>query len=169
MEEEMTWIRRLLGEKQAEAVAAPPEPEAPPFPPAPLQARLRLQNPLLLPPITLAYVGDSVYELYVRHRLLERGLVKVGDLHKAAVGYVRARAQAGALAEIFAKLTADEQDIVRRGRNAKGHGAPKSSDPAQYAAATAFETLVGFLYLAGREERLGEVLAAAARQIELEP
>lgn len=172
MEAEMTWITRLLGQKHADAAEAPPEPGVPPpaspFPPSPLQARLRLQNPLLLPPLTLAYVGDSVYELYVRHRLLERGLIKVGDLHKAAVGYVRARAQARALAELHPKLTADEQDVVRRGRNAKSHGAPKSSDPAEYAASTAFETLVGFLYLAQREERLGEVLAAAARYVEME-
>lgn len=125
-----------------------------------------MNNPLLLPPLTLAYVGDSVYELYIRQRLLEAGRIRVNDLHKAAVGYVRAKAQATALADMYQGLTADEQEVVRRGRNAKSHSAPKGSDPAEYAASTAFETLVGFLYLAGREERLGQVLAAAARYIE---
>jgi len=123
-------------------------------------------NPLSLPPLTLAYVGDSVYELFVRSRLLERGIVKVKDLHKSTIGYVRAGAQARTLAEIYSTLTLQEQEVVRRGRNAKGHAAPKGSDPAEYAASTAFESLLGFLYLKGDESRLGELLDAAARRIE---
>lgn len=151
---------------QHSAAEATGFPSAAPFPQMPLRSRLRMNNPLLLPPLTLAYVGDSVYELFVRHRLLELGQVKVGDLHRAAVGYVRAQAQADALAEIHPQLTADEQEVVRRGRNAKGHAPPKGSDAAEYAAATAFETLLGFLYLSGREERLSQILAAAARHVE---
>ncbi|HEY3365099.1 MAG TPA: ribonuclease III domain-containing protein [Symbiobacteriaceae bacterium] len=127
---------------------------------------MRMENPLLLPPLTLAYVGDAVYELWVRNRLLELGHVRVNDLHRTAVRYVRARAQAQALAELQPLLSEAEQDVARRGRNAKGHQAPKGSDPVEYGASTAFETLVGFLYLSGREERLEEVLSLTARYLE---
>lgn len=137
------------------------------FPPEVLQPDDPMKNPLLLPPITLAYLGDSVYEVYVRNRLLERGFVKVNDLHKQAVSYVRARAQAQALEMLRPTLSEEEADVVRRGRNAKSHSAPKSSDAAEYAASTAFETLIGFLYLAGRHERLAEVLKAVSNHIEL--
>ncbi|HLN62594.1 MAG TPA: ribonuclease III domain-containing protein [Symbiobacteriaceae bacterium] len=125
-----------------------------------------MKNPLLLPPLTLAYVGDAVYELFIRKRLLERGVVRVGELHKHAVKYVRARAQAGAIAELHPTLSEQEQDVVRRGRNAKSHSAPKGSDAAEYAASTSFETLAGYLYLAGRYERLEELFEAAARHLE---
>lgn len=125
-----------------------------------------MENPLLLPPLTLAYVGDVVYELYVRNRLLVLGHVRVNDLHRTAVRYVRARAQATALAEIQPMLTEAELDVVRRGRNAKGHAAPKGSDPAEYAQATAFEALIGYLYMADQEERLSEILAATIDVLE---
>ncbi len=127
----------------------------------------RMENPLLLPPLSLAYVGDAVYELFVRQRLMmQRGGVKAGALHKSAMKYVRATVQAKALAELHPSLTPEEQDVVRRGRNAKGHAAPKSADAAEYAASTAFEALVGFLFLSGREDRLREILAATAAYVE---
>jgi ribonuclease-3 family protein len=135
--------------------------------PEPLQMTDPMKNPLLLPPLTLAYVGDAVYELFVRRRLLELGHVRVNDLHKTAVRYVRAGAQARAIAELLPSLSEEEQDVVRRGRNAKSHAAPKGSDAAEYAASTSFETLTGYLYLAGRYERLEEVLATAARFLEV--
>lgn len=136
------------------------------FVPKPVQPDEPMKNPLLLPPLTLAYMGDAVYELFVRKRLLERGHVRVGDLHKQAVRYVRAKAQAQAIAELHPTLSEQEQDVVRRGRNAKSHSAPKGSDAAEYAASTSFETLAGYLYLAGRYDRLEEVLAAAAKYLE---
>lgn len=125
-----------------------------------------MKNPLLLPPLTLAYVGDSVYEIFVRQRLLERGMVKVNDLHKGALRYVKATAQAAALAYLHPTLTEQEQDVARRGRNAKSHAAPKGTDPAEYAASTGFETLVGFLHMAGQDERLSQLLHAAAEFLE---
>ncbi len=137
-----------------------------PFLQDPLRFEPEMKNPLLLPPLTLAYVGDAVYELFVRARLLQQGHVRVNDLHRTAVRYVRARAQAAALAELYPTLTEEEQDVVRRGRNAKTHAAPKGSDAAEYAQSTSFEALVGYLYLAGREERLQEVLVAAAAHLE---
>jgi ribonuclease-3 family protein len=139
-----------------------------PFPPEPLRMDSPMTNPLLLPPLTLAYVGDAVYSLFVRKRILERGAVRVGDLHKASVSYVQARRQAEALQQLLPSLTEEEQDVVRRGRNAKSHAPPKGASAAEYQASTAFETLLGFLYLAGREERLAEVLSEAARFLEAE-
>jgi len=156
----MKWLDRFLPVPGAEGGVVPS------FPPVPLHAPRKLANPLSLPPLTLAYIGDSVYELFIRTRLIEGGRVKVKDLHKSAIGYVRAGAQARTLAELYTTLTPQEQDVVRRGRNAKGHAAPKGSDPAEYAASTAFEALVGFLYLKGDDLRLNEVLDAAARRIE---
>lgn len=125
-----------------------------------------MENPLLLPPLTLAYVGDAVYELFVRERLLELGHVRVNDLHKSAVEYVRASAQAAALASLAPMLSAEEEDVVRRGRNAKGHGAPHGSDAVEYHAATSFEALMGYLYLSGRTDRLKQLLDAAAEYLE---
>ncbi|MFZ5816978.1 MAG: Mini-ribonuclease 3 [Bacillota bacterium] len=125
-----------------------------------------MENPLLLPPLTLAYLGDSIYEAFVRERMLDRGIVKVNDLHKATMKYVRATAQAEILEALLPSLSEQERDVVRRGRNAKGHAAPKSAEAADYAASTGFEALIGYLHLAGRTERLGEVLEAAARHVE---
>jgi ribonuclease-3 family protein len=127
---------------------------------------MRMENPLLLSPLTLAYLGDSIYEAFVRERMLDRGIVKVHDLHKASMKYVRASAQAQILAALMPILTEQEQDVARRGRNAKGHSAPKSAAAEDYAASTGFEALIGYLYLAGRTQRLGEVLEAAAQYVE---
>lgn len=127
---------------------------------------MRLENPLLLPPLTLAYLGDSLYEAFVRERLLDRGHVRVNDLHKVSMKYVRATAQAAILAALMPTLSEQEQDVVRRGRNAKGHAAPKSAEAAEYAASTGFEALLGYLHLAGQAERLRGVLEAAAQSVE---
>lgn len=127
---------------------------------------MRLANPLLLPPLTLAYLGDALYEAFVRERLLELGYVRVNDLHQHALRYVRASAQAAILGHLMPALTEQELDVVRRGRNAKGHGAPKSADPAEYAASTGFEALLGYLHLAGEEARLRQLLQAAANFVE---
>lgn len=127
---------------------------------------MRMENPLLLPPLTLAYLGDSIYEAFVRERMLERGIVKVNDLHRASMKYVRATAQAQILEVLLPTLSEQEQDVIRRGRNAKGHAAPKSAEAADYSASTGFEALIGYLYLAGRSDRLSEVLQAAAQCVE---
>lgn len=169
----MRWLERLTSGKQAgsgqNADGAQVEGAgAEAFPRAPLRSDAPLANPLLLPPLTLAYVGDAVFELYVRNRLVALGRIRVGDLHKAAVRYVRASAQARTLTEIASTLSDDELDVVRRGRNAKSHAAPKGSDASEYAASTAFETLLGYLYLSGRDERLGRILETAAQYVEHE-
>ena len=109
--------------------------------------------------LELAYLGDTVYDLYVRRRLVVTG-GRMKDLHRAAVSQVRASAQSEALTRIESILTEEEQGVVRRARNAK-QSVPKSATPGEYHRATAFEALLGFLYLLGRYERLEEILTTA--------
>ena len=109
--------------------------------------------------LELAYLGDTVYDLYVRRRLVVTG-GRMKDLHRAAVSQVRASAQSEALARVEDLLTEEEQGVVRRARNAK-QSVPKSATPGEYHRATAFEALLGFLYLLGRTERLEEILSTA--------
>ncbi len=105
-------------------------------------------------PLQLAYIGDTVYDLLVRSRMLYRGY-NLHHCHQAAVSMVNARAQAAALDRIEGMLTEEESAIVRRGRNTHAHhAAPKNQTPIDYEAATAMEALIGYLYLTGQEERL---------------
>ena len=103
--------------------------------------------------LTLAYLGDAVYELWVRTHLLEIGHEKVNELHKQAISYVRASTQALLLHALLPDLDDVEQQIVLRGRNAKG-GHPKNVDVVTYRHATAFESLVGYWHLNGQIERM---------------
>ena len=103
--------------------------------------------------LTLAYLGDAVYELWVRTHLLELGHEKVKELHKQAIGYVRATTQAQILHALLPDLDEVEQQVVLRGRNAKG-GHPKNVDVVTYRHATAFESLVGYWQLNGQIERM---------------
>lgn len=105
-----------------------------------------------LSPLTLAYVGDAVFELYVRTQLAAQG-GRIQQLHRAAVRYVNAEAQRDILRTWQQHLDEEEQAIVRRGRNAKGT-VPRNVDMAVYRQSTGFEALVGFLFLSGREKRL---------------
>lgn len=103
--------------------------------------------------LALAYLGDAVYELRVRSHLLECGLASVQELHKAATQYVRAATQAQILHRIMPELSEEEQQVVLRGRNAKG-GHPKNVDVVTYRHATAFEALIGHWQLDGQTSRL---------------
>lgn len=113
---------------------------------------IRMYNPLVL-----AYVGDSVYDTFVRTMLVADGSIQVNKLHKKAIGYVQAKAQADIINKLFDSLTEDEQDIVRRGRNTKSGTVPKNADVTDYRYATGFEALIGYLYLTGSMERLMEL------------
>lgn len=115
--------------------------------------------PEQLPPLVLAYIGDAVYELYVRTGLIEAGLTKVNDLHRRAIKLVRAGFQAQFLQEIEGVLNEEELAIMRRGRNAKSGHVPKNADMIDYRYSTGFESLIGYLYLKGEQERLAELLA----------
>lgn len=112
----------------------------------------------LMPPLVWAYVGDCVYELYIRTQLVNNTKLNAHKLHIEAIKYVKAKAQAKILANIYDELLEEEKNIVRRGRNAENHHLPKNADIADYAHATAFEALIGYLYLTKQDERLKEIL-----------
>ncbi|MBR1654261.1 MAG: Mini-ribonuclease 3 [Clostridia bacterium] len=112
----------------------------------------------MLSPLTWAYVGDAIYELYIRTNLVNNTKLKPHKLHIESIKYVKAKAQADILKRIETSLTDEEKDIVRRARNAENHHLPKNADPADYMYSTAFEGLIGFLYLTKKDERLKEIL-----------
>lgn len=109
-------------------------------------------------PLVLAYMGDAVYEKYIREYVIRQGLCKNGLLHKKTIKYVSAKAQSEILHRLEEKLTEDELDIVRRGRNSNPHSTAKNADIIDYKYATGFEALIGYLYLTKQEERLEEIL-----------
>ena len=117
----------------------------------------------LLSPLTWAYVGDAVYELYVRTNLVNKTKLKPHKLHIESIKYVKAKAQADILKEIMDKLTDDEKEIVRRARNAENHHLPKNAEPEDYMYSTAFEGLIGYLYLCKKDERLKEILEMSVK------
>ncbi|HHU12468.1 MAG TPA: ribonuclease III [Clostridiaceae bacterium] len=105
----------------------------------------------------LAYIGDAVFELYVRMFLITASNKPSGALHGQSVRLVSAAAQAAALESISASLSSTETDLVRRGRNAKPHSMPKHASQSVYRLATAFEALIGYLYLTEQDERAAEI------------
>ena len=111
-----------------------------------------------VPTSALAYVGDAVYELFVRTHIVARNGGQSGVLHRKAVKYVSAPAQAQAIRVLHDELTEEEQNIFRRGKNGHQGSMAKNASPADYKYATGLETLIGYLYMAGREERLDELL-----------
>lgn len=112
----------------------------------------------MLSPLTWAYIGDSVYEMYIRTYLINKTKLKPHKLHIESIKYVKAKSQADILKKIHDMLTDEEKDIVRRGRNAENHHLPKNADPEDYMYSTAFEALIGYLYLTKQDERLRHIL-----------
>ncbi|KAB8127750.1 ribonuclease III [Gracilibacillus oryzae] len=110
--------------------------------------------------LALAYMGDAIYEIYIREYLIEKGNVKVQAVHHHAVQFVKATSQARVIqAWLDADVLSDEERaIVRRGRNAKSGSVPKNTDVQTYRYSTAFEALLGYLYLDGQKERLGQLI-----------
>lgn len=117
-------------------------------------------NEKLLNSLALAYMGDAVLETYVRYHLLQNGQVKPHLLHKEATRYVSAKAQSSVLHHMKEEgfFLEEEIAILRRGRNAKSGTIPKNTDVQTYRYSTAFEALLGSLYLAGNQERLEEII-----------
>jgi len=109
-------------------------------------------------PLVLAYVGDAVYEVFVRTMLALKGNMSVHNMHKKSISYVKAKAQSDIVHRLYDRLTDEEKDIVRRGRNSKSGTIPKNAYVSDYKYATGFESLIGYLYLKGRTERLFEIL-----------
>ena len=119
----------------------------------------KLEHNALPGSLELAYLGDTIYDLYVRTHLVESG-GKVGALHRQAIHLVCAHAQSEALYRIEGALTREEADVVRRARNAH-QSPPRSADPAEYHRATGLEALAGYLYATGQLQRLGQLLELA--------
>lgn len=112
----------------------------------------------LMPPLVWAYIGDCIYEIFIRMQLVNRTKLNAHKLHLEAIKHVKAKAQAETLASIYDELTEEEQNIVRRGRNAENHHLPKNAEATDYMYSTAFEALIGYLYLSKQDERLKEIL-----------
>ena len=110
--------------------------------------------------LALAYMGDAIYEVHIRHHLLLSGQVKPNKLHKEATNYVSAKAQSAVLHYMLDEklLSEEEEAVVRRGRNAKSGTVPKNTDVQTYRYSTAFEALLGYLYGSKQEERLNELI-----------
>lgn len=117
-------------------------------------------------PLVFAYMGDAVYEKYIREFVIKQGLCKNGLLHKKTIKYVNAKAQAEILCKIENKLTEEELDVVRRGRNSNPHSTAKNADVIDYKYATGFEALIGYLYLTKQHERLEEILLECTKVVD---
>ena len=109
-------------------------------------------------PLVWAYIGDSVYEQYIRDYLVTNTKYKPHKLHIEATKFVKAAAQAKILEQLENDLTEEEKEVVRRTRNTKNHHLPKNSNVKEYMYATAFEGLIGYLHLSKRKDRLKELL-----------
>ena len=109
--------------------------------------------------LALAYIGDAVYEVFIRQYLLETGKTRPNDLHKSATTFVSAKGQSNLIKEMLeiGYLTEEEEGIFKRGRNAKSHSSAKNADVATYRASTGFESLMGYLHMTGQTDRLKEV------------
>lgn len=110
--------------------------------------------------LVLAYLGDSVYEVYVRNFLIGKGISNVNDLQTKSLDYVSAKSQALILKRLINEncFSEDELDIIKKGRNCKNSRHPKNCDIITYKHATAFETLIGYLYLEDKIDRLEEIM-----------
>lgn len=110
--------------------------------------------------LVLAYMGDSVYEVYVREHLIKMGIANVNDLQKESIKYVSARAQAEFLKKLIEKdyFNEEELNIIKRGRNYKSSRHPKNCDVVTYKHATAFETIIGFWYLNNENDKIDKMI-----------
>lgn len=105
-------------------------------------------------PLTLAYIGDAIYDLVIRTIVVERGNSSANRLHRKTVGYVNARVQARMIDALEKELTEEERAVYHRGRNAKSYTSAKNASVIEYRKATGMEALCGYLYLQGRQERM---------------
>lgn len=125
-------------------------------------------NPREINTTALAFLGDAVYEVFIRKHVMETGQPRADKLHRAAVRYVCADGQARALKALMREeaLTEEELRLVKRARNHRSGSKARSADAVTYKLATAFEALVGFLHLDGQEARLTEIMERAVKEIE---
>ncbi|WP_428259565.1 Mini-ribonuclease 3 [Gallibacter sp. Marseille-QA0791] len=125
-----------------------------------------MENPKDINTTVLAYMGDAVYEQAVREHIIRKRPYDANWLHRTATAFVKAQAQAEIIKTMFDGLSEEEQRLVKRARNKKFTTKARNADPVTYKWATAFEALVGYLYLAGETERLGQVIEEAIAIVE---
>jgi ribonuclease-3 family protein len=130
-----------------------------PFPP--------YKQPNLLQPLVLAYLGDAIYEVYIRQYLISLPNHRPHHLHRTATKYVSAKAQARSLHSMLPNLTEEELSVVKRGRNAKSGSSPKNTDILVYRQSTAFECLLGYLFYTEKHERLQQLMLMALEACEV--
>ncbi len=119
--------------------------------------------------LALAYIGDGIYDLYIRKYVLEKGLTQPNRLHRATTNYVSAKAQAFIVHQLIEEqnyLTEEEINYYKRGRNAKSHTSAKNADITTYRIATGFEALCGYLYLSQQQARLEDIFIRSIAIIE---
>mgnify|MGYP002509525555 CR=1 FL=1 len=116
-------------------------------------------------PLVLAYIGDAVYELMIRAKIVNDGNMQVNKLHKKSAGLVKAETQANLIKALTPYLNEEELTVYKRGRNAKSATVAKHATVADYRMATGFEALIGWLFLSEQFERLTELTALALREI----
>ena len=119
-------------------------------------------------PLTLAYIGDGVYELVIRTVIVERANRSANELHKLTTHYVQAQAQARMSQLLKEELTEEEADVLKRGRNAKPYTMAKNASRADYHKATGFEALIGYLYLTGQTERMLDLIRRGMERMDAE-
>lgn len=110
--------------------------------------------------LALAYLGDSIYEVHIRKYLINRGICNVNELQKEAITYVSAKGQASFLNKMINDnfFTEEEINVIHRGRNHKSHKSPKNTDIRTYKEATGFETLIGYLYINDKKDRINDIM-----------
>ncbi|MCC5895452.1 MAG: Mini-ribonuclease 3 [Alkalibacterium sp.] len=125
-------------------------------------------DPRLINGLALAYVGDAIYELRIREYLIGQGQTKPNVLHSQATTYVSAKAQAFLVDQLIDadKLTEEEMDFFKRGRNAKSYSKAKNTDAQTYSFSTGFEAVMGYLHLTKQSDRLDELTNWCIQQIE---
>lgn len=126
----------------------------------------RISGAKLPSSMALAYLGDARHSLFVRARLVARGLSKSGDLNRESLRYVSAEGQALSMRAIEDLLLDDEREVYRRAANSSHLNRPKHASLADYRAATGFEAVIGMLYFIGDEDRLSELLELATAAVE---
>lgn len=119
-------------------------------------------------PLTLAYIGDGIYDLIIRTVVVERGNRAAANLHKKTIKFVNAATQAAMIEAVMEELSEEEKGVYRRGRNAKSYSSAKNASIGDYRKATGFEALLGYLYLQERMDRIIRIVKTALRKLEIE-
>lgn len=126
-----------------------------------LKKKFDIKEAKQLNPLVLAFVGDAVYEVFIRTYLTDKHRdMSVNKLHKEAISFVKAHAQSDFMKELEDRLSEEEMTVFKRGRNSKSGTVPKNADVQEYRIATGFESLLGFLYLTEQSDRLNYLLNA---------